>query len=324
MSGRLPLSVVICTYKRADLLGQALQSLERQQLDRELFEVLVIDNNSNDRTQAVTGEYAKRCGNVRYFLETQQGLSHARNRGWREARGEYVGYIDDDCKVPEQWLTVAREVVDNVRPGAFGGPFYAFYDSPRPAWYKDSYGCYELGQFPRPLREDEFFYGGNMFFRRRLIEAVGGFDAMLGMSGRRLGYGEEIVPQQALRAKMPEEIFHYDPRLFVYHLVRPEKMTLRWNARETFIRAGYVQRVLQPHARKRRRLSVLREALKVVGLLAVDCVRGLVHRDRERYPYVQHYFKEHTLGYVRWLGTLREQHRRASARPASGEGEFGR
>jgi glycosyltransferase involved in cell wall biosynthesis len=308
------LSVVICTYRRPDLLGQALASLAAQQLSRDRFEVLVVDNNSQDATRAVTEAAAERCGNVRYFLETRQGLSHARNLGWRESRGDWVGYIDDDCKVPPQWLAVAEEIVRQHEPGALGGPFYAFYDSPRPAWYKDSYGCYELGAEARALGHDEFFYGGNMFFRRRLIEAVGGFDAELGMAGEHLGYGEEIVPQQLLRARMPDTLFYYDPRLFVYHLVRAEKMTLRWMARDTFVRAGYVQRVFHPDARRRRKLGVLREAVKVVGLLSWDCVRGLVHRDRRRYPYVQHYFGEHTLRYVRWLGTLREQYRRAEQR----------
>ena len=104
-------SVVICTYNRASLLPTALQTVCEQALDCTEYEVLVVDNNSTDETRFVTESFMQRYSNVRYCFEPQQGLSYARNRGWREARGKYVAYTDDECKVPPQWLTVAKEVI---------------------------------------------------------------------------------------------------------------------------------------------------------------------------------------------------------------------
>ena len=75
-----------------------------------------------------------------------------------------------------------------------------------------------------------------MFCRRLLLEDMGGFDTNFGMSGEKIAYGEETALQISIRADMPEEVIYYDPRLYVFHLVREEKMTMRW----------FVQRLLVP------------------------------------------------------------------------------
>ena len=99
------ISVVVCTFNRADLLETSLEALDEQILESSEYEVIVVDNNSTDNTLNVVEELCNRLTSLRYCFEPNQGLSHARNRGWREAMGEYVAYIDDDCKVPGQWLT---------------------------------------------------------------------------------------------------------------------------------------------------------------------------------------------------------------------------
>ena len=121
-------SVVICTYQRADLLKTALQSLCQQSLDCAEYEVIVIDNNSTDHTQAIAEAFVNRLPNFKYHLEPNQGLSHARNRGWREAQGTYVAYIDDECKVPGRWLEAAKRLVDERNPGVLGGPFFGYHN----------------------------------------------------------------------------------------------------------------------------------------------------------------------------------------------------
>src|SRR5262245_32415256 len=79
-------SIVICTFNRSTLLADALLDLSRQSLDASLYEVLVVDNNSTDPTRDVVERASRERPNVRYLRETRQGLSHARNLGWREAR----------------------------------------------------------------------------------------------------------------------------------------------------------------------------------------------------------------------------------------------
>jgi glycosyltransferase involved in cell wall biosynthesis len=300
------ISVVICTYNREDLLRSAAQSVCEQTLASDEFELIIVDNNSRDNTKLVAAEFCARYPNVRYCCETAQGLAHARNRGLAEAHGLYVAYIDDDCKVPPQWLAVARDIIEQQRPTIFGGPFFAFYNSHKPAWFKDVYGSYELSAEARALLAGEFVFGGNMFFIRDVLAKVGGFHTGYGMVGNTLDYGEEIVPQMAIREQMPEAGIFYDPALFVYHLVRPEKLSIWWSWRESFSRGKTRERMAGRktggHATVPAASSL--DVLRAVWRIVADIVRGVFVRDRALYPHVQNYWHEHTRRYIARLGQL--------------------
>lgn len=304
------LSVVVCTYNRANLLATVLQSLCEQSIETSECEVIVVDNNSNDNTREVVDEFCRCFTHVRYCFEPQQGLSYARNRGWQEARGKYVGYTDDDCKVPRQWLAVAKEIIEQVSPDVFGGPHYAFYKTAKPRWFKDSYGSHELGKEARSLRKNEYLDGMNIFFRRSLLECLGGFDISLGMSGTTIAYGEETALLKQLRAAKPSQVVYFDPRLYVYHLVRPQKMSIRWMVRQRFAAGGYFYRALQadgtlPPGRLRLLVGVVFALFALVG----DSARGILSRDRAQYPYPQNYFYEKSFKHLDRLGMLYEQYR---------------
>jgi len=114
---------VICTHNRADLLADVLETICKQSLTAPGYEIIVVDNDSEDDTRRVTEAVSHRYSNVRYILEPRCGLSHARNRGLREANGQYVAFMDDDCKAPTHWLAVAKEIIDRVKPAVFGGPY---------------------------------------------------------------------------------------------------------------------------------------------------------------------------------------------------------
>ncbi len=258
------LSVIICTYNRSDLLRIALESLEQQDLDASEFEVLVIDNRSQDDTAVVVEQFAQKHTHIHYYLEQQQGLSYARNRGWEEAKGEYVIYIDDDCKLPPGYLSIAKEIAVTVLPTAFTGPNYPFYISQKPQWYKDEYSEHHFGQAARPLKEREYFSGMNMAFQRKLFAAIGGFDPNLGMKGDNLAYGEETEFFDRICRKAPNALIYYDPRFYLYHLVRVEKLRLSWLFRERFSRGRYTYLTFPP---KDPRIDPIRHILGFVWTL---------------------------------------------------------
>lgn len=304
-------SVVICTYNRAGLLTDALQTLCDQTIDKSLYEVIVVDNNSKDDTRAVTEDFSLRFQNVKYYFETRQGLSHARNRGWREANGPYVAYIDDDCKVPRRWLKTATEIIRQIAPAAFGGPYHAFYNSPKPFWWKDWYESFELSPKARPLYGFEYLRGGNIFFRRQVLDEMAGFDTVLGMSDKELGYCEETELQRRIREAMPDELIYYDPGLQVFHLVRPEKMTPRRILNSSFTCGRHSYNVYQDKNFKGVRpvkLNLLIKAWATLLFFFTDFFVGMLRRDREQYPYLQNYLYENTLQYVGVLGEIYEQY----------------
>lgn len=234
-SGAVTLSVVVCTYNRSDILGSCLQSLVAQSAEPEKFEIVIVDNNSTDRTFEIATSFAEHFRNIRVISEPKQGLSNARNRGWLEAQGEYVAYIDDDAVAYEGWVSAICHFVQR-RPevGVFGGPFDAFYLSDPPGWFPAEYGSLDLGSAERPIViGKEWIIGLNMVFRKELLLRYGGFSDKLGMNGTTTAFGEEI--NLFLMMHEGGEQIYYVPSVRVRHLVRPEKTSLFY-----LVSAGYL------------------------------------------------------------------------------------
>lgn len=289
------ISVIICTYNRAALLQTAIQSVCEQSLDQSQYEVLIIDNHSTDTTRLVVEAFFERWPNVRYFFEATQGLAYARNRGWQEAKGEYVAYLDDDGKAPPAWLQVAQQIIEQQAPLEFGGPFLAYYTTPKPSWWRDPYDANHSGGTERAagyLPPKLYAFGGNLFLQRAIFRQLGGFDPTFGMRGDKLAYGEESELHERLCALWPGHRAYFEPTLYVYHLVRPEKLSLWWQLR-SIISHGQAGYAIAPHRyrpfTRREHLLFPLDALKRFG---VTLWRSWFRRDRARHPAWQNYLYE--------------------------------
>jgi glycosyltransferase involved in cell wall biosynthesis len=288
------ISVVVCTYNRAHLLRQCLQSLADQTLDKQSFEVIIVDSNSTDESPGIIRSFSLSEPNFKVISETRMGLSYARNRGCLNARGKYVAYTDDDCRLPPEWLEIARSIIGEQAPEAFGGPILPFYDSPKPVWYRDDYASVVLSSVPRMLSPDEYLIGANMFFKKALLEQTRGFDPRFGMAGGKIAYGEETNLQIMMRKMNPGIGILYDPRLSVFHLARKERMTIK-NIFLHKYSAGrdngiiFLNRDAVP---KRKIFPLIGYNLVLVSLLSLYYLPGLMIRDKERYPYYENYLVE--------------------------------
>lgn len=248
-SGQLPvvelaISAVVCTHNRAALLPQALESLAAQTLEREQYEIIVVNNASTDETSDVVTRWKEKWPSIRLLLvdEPLIGLGHARNRGWACARGRYVAFMDDDAKAHSGWLQRAVELIqgDGPTPVAVGGQILPFYPSPKPAWYKDEYEVRSWGQVPRRLNPGESFSGSNMLIARDVLQRLGGFDVSVGMQGERMSMGEETVLFQKMWNSLGDQaVFLYSPNLVVYHAVGRQKMRPSYQLLRSFV-AGQV------------------------------------------------------------------------------------
>ena len=114
----LDFSVVVCTYNRSKTLTRCLQNLVAVDYPPSRHEVIVIDNNSIDETCRVVAGFPS----IKYFFEGAQGLSPARDKGWREARGRYVAFVDDELIVPADWLRTRRGSFAISRPRFLAAP----------------------------------------------------------------------------------------------------------------------------------------------------------------------------------------------------------
>ena len=221
------ISVIICTYNRAQTLRRMLESFFSQQgLNRLDHEVIIVDNNSADDTTQVAKEFSNKPG-FRHILEGRQGLSFARNRGITEATGDFVSFLDDDVIVDPRWLANLQKCLDETHADAVGGKVDLNFQTPPPPWLGPLFRMHlaELDLAPtRLVGLDRSGYSGcNITFRKQVLQYVGGFDERLGRSGTQMECLEETVV--LYRIKSAEGKLVYDPTVRVEHLVGPERMT---------------------------------------------------------------------------------------------------
>jgi glycosyltransferase involved in cell wall biosynthesis len=236
-------SVVICTYNRAESLGRVLADLSGiQPPEGHGLEVLVVDNGSSDHTAALV--HATAAGfpwPLRYCLEPTRGQSHARNRGIQEAAGDWIAFTDDDVRVERQWLRrLIRGAEANLAP-AVGGRVQPVWPAVLPRWVATEgrflqgivFLHYEpagrgrllAGADPNPV-------GCNMAFRAELFRSHGLFSLCLGHCGGRLVGGEDTEFLGRIRlAGVP---VYYAADALIRHPVPPDRVSLAFLLRRRF------------------------------------------------------------------------------------------
>lgn len=310
MTGRLAISLCVCTYNRAGLLATTLPALAALEHDPAglSLELVLVDNNSRDGTKAALA--ALRDGfpyPVRYVFEGRQGLSHARNAAVDAASGDYLGFLDDECIVRRDWALVAARTIAASGAAVIGGPYFAgFLQGRRPRWFEARYGdAYFLdragvvGGFAPGFRAS----GGNMLLRRDVFDTLR-FDPAFGMSGGRVAVGEETTLQRAWLERHPGSAVWYEPDLAVTHLVLPEKMSLLYKLRREYaagVAAG--RRVLAAGRGRGIDRAAVRSDLAALLLSPWHALR----RDRRRHRYWQNFYYEEVLpGPLRRLARARQ------------------
>jgi glycosyltransferase involved in cell wall biosynthesis len=286
------LSVAICTYNRADILAKAIDSLVNQTADKQTYEVVIVDNASQDNTEAVARSYSSRL-NLHYVYEARQGLSHARNRAIESARGKYLGYIDDDIRLCPDWVERTLFIISSSAPDVFGGPIFPIYENKKPAWFMDKYATVSWGDKGHYLKRNEYLSGCNIVFKKELLERLRGFDPLFGMDGESLGYHEESeLMLRAVKAN-PSLKIYYDPQLIVRHLVRKAKMSVFWHIRRC-ARINKYNVLLERKCLVSRKESFLlaRRAILQAVIVLKKIFAGVFFREKNKYPYFQNYLLE--------------------------------
>jgi glucosyl-dolichyl phosphate glucuronosyltransferase len=237
------ISVLICTYNRAELLGQTLEALSRAITpDRCAVEIVVVDNNSTDDTAAVVRQAAASAPwPVQYVHEQQQGKSFALNAGLSVAQGDVIALTDDDVIPSADWLV---RIASNFRSAdevvfVFGKVLPRWTVPPPPELVtvraRDIWGPLALVDYgDETIRYDAATFGtrrlpvgANLAIRRDAIERIGGWRTDLGKVNNTLIAGEDHeLCVRLFRAGLYSGI--YDPAVSVRHLVPASRLTRRY------------------------------------------------------------------------------------------------
>jgi len=226
------LTVIICTFNRGHLLLETIPTIFQQNISNDRYQVLIINNNSTDNTSQILNRFVKQYDNLSVINETKQGLGYAKNAGTNAATTEWIVYLDDDAKVPNDFVKKAINNITNSNFQCFGGVYLPWYKYGKPRWFLDKYASNngKLSDFST-LKED-FISGGIMAIKKTVLNKFGGFPTNLGMSGNYIAYGEETLLQ--IRMRNSGIKIGYDPNWIMYHLVNRYKLSPWWYIKNGF------------------------------------------------------------------------------------------
>jgi len=235
-TGAMPsagVTVVVPTYNRADSLRATLATLGAQEVPPGLrWDIVVVNNNSRDHTPQVVEEFGSTASvPVRYLFEGKAGKSHALNAGIALATHDFLLFTDDDVLTSRAWVASAVLAVSRWGADGIGGRILLKWPVPPPRWLagnadaQQNLGLMDFGRpqaIAAPVRGLPAVWGGNMGFRRAVLESLGGFDTTLGPVGDKHALSEDVdVVQRAVQKGWK---VMYDPSLLVWHTVAPERM----------------------------------------------------------------------------------------------------
>ncbi len=182
----MKVSVIICTYNREQHIGRALESLIPQTASKDEYEIVVVDNNSTDGTSQIIQNFKQKYPDyhIQTTVETNQGLSFARNKGIELAKGEIISFIDDDAIAREDFV---EKIITNTQafPNhyAFGGKVLPKYENGETPEWMSPYieriiSIVDMGDKIKSFGKT-YPVGCNMFFRKEIFDKIGNFNTRL-------------------------------------------------------------------------------------------------------------------------------------------------
>lgn len=174
---RPAISIIIPTYNRPERLAACLEAMSQLDYPAEKFEVIVVDDGSPTPVDDIVAPFR----NVKLFVQTNAGPAIARNRGAREASGDYLAFTDDDCRPEPGWLKELEAASRSLPTDtAIGGRTINALDSDPYAAASQLlvdylYAIHQRRSADVGRPSGAFFTSNNVLFRREMFLRIGGF-----------------------------------------------------------------------------------------------------------------------------------------------------
>lgn len=287
------LTVVICTYNREKYIDPLLESIAANDLSKKEYEILLVDNNCTDNTHKICEKFAKVHKDVqfRYVVESMQGLSAARNKGIKDAKGDIIVYVDDDALVDTHYLRdYAEWFATHPETMACGGPIIPLYETCEPEWMTPYTrmlltAWMDFGDKVREYPKGRFPGGGNAAYRKSVFEKVGLFDTELGRKGDSLMGAEEKDIFDKMRTLGMQII--YLPTPILHHIIPQKKLEKDYFDRWT-LQIGMSERKRTLSIGKSKYLKRLySEMVKWCGTIVLLCLYTISFHPKKGWKLIQ-------------------------------------
>ena len=182
-------SVIIPVYNDSERLKTCLQVLEDQTYPKEAYEVIVVDNGSDESIAPIVAEFSQ----AKASFEPHSGSYAARNKGLSLARGEVIAFTDADCIPAPDWIEKGvHHLLNMPEPGIVGGKVELFFQDPDHPTAVELYNNMTDFDMKMYIEKANFTATANLFTFNRVFEQVGYFDRSL-KSGGDLEWGQRAA-----------------------------------------------------------------------------------------------------------------------------------
>jgi len=254
----MDVSVVVPCFNSESYIAECLEALCNQDHPRERYEIILVDNGSDDRSL----EIARKFPRVQCLSEPKRGSYSARNRGVAAARGEVIAFTDSDCAPAPDWVRNMWTGLSPGRPGILLGQV-RFRNASLPLSLIAAYQG-QLIEFISTSSDETLYFGytNNLATTRTTIDAIGPF-VELGRGG------DTVFVRRAVEAYSCDTV-SYHPEACVDHL----EITGLWHWYEKLFIYGRSSSVYRTITRTRplstrERLRVFRETVRREGFSTV-------------------------------------------------------
>ena len=176
-------SIIVPVYNSHNYLKKCLKALDNQTYPKGLYEVIVVDNGSEEDIKSVVNQFAQ----TKYAYESQPGSYVARNKGISDATGEIIAFTDADCIPAPDWLEKGTiKFLQTENCGLVGGNIELFFLDSSSLTSVEVYESIEYGfNQEKLINEEHFCQSANLFTSKKIISRVGLFDSSLKSGGDR-------------------------------------------------------------------------------------------------------------------------------------------
>lgn len=243
MNTELKISLVICTYNRDKYLPEALESIRLQAAPKYLFELIIVDNNSTDKTASIAKTFIQNNPGMHatYFFEKNKGLSFARNRGITEAAAPVIAYVDDDAILSPGYIDALVSFFETHKDAiGSGGKVIPKYESGQPPAWMNKYlngfvGNHDFGEnILQYTNRMKYPPGCNMAYKKDILQKAGGFNNDL-----KFRSDDKYIFH---RVKEISDKIYYVPEAWLYHYIDADRLSFE-NFKKLFLKTGNEEKI---------------------------------------------------------------------------------